>query len=377
MAIDRGHDQRMESQRDVYGAGRDLYVNVGAANGGSVPRSSPSHTYDRSRPLFIQYLNPEVLACYGLNCRGVQSERVLKDSLRITRLAVLLTDANLVFPASYIFEVPCFSVFLHEISPLVVSGSVSCVAPVMDLEAYRDIKAEEYRHDRVNPYVLKMDMAAERDVTWQPRLGSSTADIATLWHSAFEENGEFTGLVESVSARWAGRRGEIEETLHSVPQRLEGQAAVGRFVQKVIPVGLTARETTRINMLLSRAYLLSYLRDLRANMLVDFLHSDLSCGISETRGDSTFSLLSARRFDLALQWIGIHTYVHGAASWQHLVSLRSMPEFGELTLALYAQNSPVSLRSAVIRIRRITELEDAMNLIQAQRNVGTVVSQLC
>ncbi|UUU32146.1 hypothetical protein JIX56_20805 [Streptomyces sp. CA-210063] len=377
MAVDHGHGQRMESQRDVFGAGRDLHLNVGAMNGGSAQPSPPSPTYDRSRPLFIQYLNPEVLACYGLFCRGVHSERVLRESLRITRLAVLLTDANLVFPASYIFEVPCFAVFLREISPLVASGRVSCVAPVMDLEAYRELKAEEYRHDRVNPYAAKVELGGERIVAWQPRLGSSTADISSLWHSAFEENGDFSGLVESVSARWSGRREDIEDSLYSVPQRLEGQAVVGRFVQKVIPIGLTARESTRVNILLSRAYLLSYLRDLRANMLVDFDHSDLSCGVSAAHEGSAFSLLSARRFDLALRWIGIHTYVHGTASWQQLISLRSIPEFGELTLALYAQDYPVSLRSAVVRIRRTTEIKDAENFAQAQRNVCVVVSQLC
>ncbi|MFE7439016.1 hypothetical protein ACFU7X_00870 [Streptomyces chartreusis] len=367
----------MAARRDVYGAGRDLYLNVSAMNGGedlSLPHMS---SYDRSRPVFIQYLNPEVLACYGLSCRGVHSERILRASLQITRLAVLLTDTSLIFPASYIFEVPCFSEFLREISPLVSSGAIVCVAPVIDPDAYRELKAEEYRRDAVNPYSSKAMREMERSIAWQPRLGSSSADIGVLWESAFEKDGDFSGLVESVSARWTGRQDEIEELLHSVPQRLDGQAVVGRFIQQVIPVELSARESSRINMMLSRSYLLSYLRDLRANMLVDFDHSDLSCGMLPERDGFRFSLLSARKFDLALQWVGIHAYVHGAATWHHLISLRSMPEFGELTLALFAHNARVSLRSAVVRSRRINELEDAVDLAQAQRNVGTVASQLC
>ncbi|RPE40975.1 hypothetical protein EDD90_4049 [Streptomyces sp. Ag109_O5-1] len=327
--------------------------------------------------MFIQYLNPEVLACYGMSYQSIRSQQILRCSLQITRLAVLLTDASLVFPASYIFEVPHFSDFLREISPLMASGAITCVAPVIDLEEYRELKAEEYRKDSVNPYSSKVLHETERSMAWQPRMGSSSADIAALWESAFEKDGDFSGLTESVSARWSGRPDEIEELLHSVPRRLDGQAVVGRFVQKVIPVALSPRETIRINMLLSRAYLISYLRDLRANMLVDFDHSDLSCGMSPERDSFRFSLISARQFDLALQWMGIHGYVHYVATWHHLISLRSMPEFGELTLALFAHNAPVSLRSAVIRTRRTSDLENADNLAQAKRNICAVASQLC
>lgn len=379
--MDRRLDQHMESHRDAYGAGRDLHLHVGTHVGpdtghgqGGVGRWP---AYDRDRPLFMQYFNPEVLACYGLSA-AVQMRRVLELSLRATRLAVLLTDASLLFPASYLFEVPGFSRFLDDVAPLGAWGSLSYIAPVGDLAVYRDIKAAEYRHDEVNPYAGKGAAVPERDYVWQPRFGHSTAvDIAAEWRAALAGDGALGGVVEAVSRRWGGRGGNAEQALHSVPDRLAGQALVGRLVQQVIPVGLTPGETARIDMLLSRAYLLSYLQELRANMLVDFSHADLSCGLSGGAESGSYSLLSARRFDLALQWLGLHDYVYRTAAWTDLMLLRSMPEFGALTLALYEQNAATSLRSAVVHIRQAAELKPAINLTQAQRNVSAVASRVC
>jgi hypothetical protein len=372
-------DQHMESRRDVYGAGRDLYLTLGQPDGGVTARHSRSSAaYDRSRPLFIQYLNPEVLSCYGFSFSNENATRILEDSLRATRLAALLTDAQLVFPASYIFEVPRFHVFLQDISTLITSGNVSYVAPVADLNEYRETKAKEYRNDSTHRYDGKMGATVQKNLVWQPRIGTATAsDIATHWRTSLDENGLLWRMIPTVSSRWTGSKENPEEVLRAIPERLDGQAFIGRFVQKVLPVGLTPGESTRINMVISRSYLLSYLTDLRANMLVDFSHADLSCGLLEDPDHPNFFLLSARRFDLALRWIGLHSYVHRVATWNALLSLRSMPEFGELTSVLYARREENSFRTAVIRTRRGAQLDNAATLTQAKRNVAAVASQLC
>lgn len=369
----------MQSRRDLYGAGRDLHVSLNLpSNSTAEEQSLPGHGYDRNRPLFIQYLNPEVLSCYGLSSKTVHADKILRNSLRATRLAVLLTDACLVFPVSYIFESPCFPQFLREISPLVSSGDVSYAAPVVDIYAYREIKVEEYRNDPVNPYMATRPEIAHQDLTWQPRLASSTAeDIETAWYVALEDGGEFSGIVQTISKRSSGGTEGIEEALHLAPERLAGQALVGRFVQSALPVALTSREMTRINMLLSRVYLSSYLTELRASMLVDFSFGELSCGLSAETNIAGFSLLSARLFDLALQWLGLRQYVYSSASWVDLISLRSMPEFGVLMSELYRRDSPVSFRSAVIKIRQGSDLNNAITLTQAKRAVCSVASQLC
>lgn len=158
-------DQRATAGRDAYTAGRDLHVTMVppdlAAHG---RKTAPRTSYDRGRPLFVQYLNPEVLACYGLPSRGRHLTQVLTRALLATRTGVLLTDASLAFPASYVFEVPCFPAFLREITPLVPLGDVSYASPVRDLGGYRSMKHAEYRNDPVNPYTRRTTGAVLRDL---------------------------------------------------------------------------------------------------------------------------------------------------------------------------------------------------------------------
>ena len=277
-----GHDldQRVTARRDVYNAGRDLHLTLSSSAVPATGSRSGPMTYDRGKPLFVQYLNPEVLACYGLGSGGRHMAQVLAQALSATRAGVLLTDAGLTFPASYVFEVPCFPAFLREISPLIPLGEVSYTSPVRDLDDYRAMKHTEYRNDPVNPYARRRRGAAVRNMVWRPRLGGTTHDIIADWDAALAPDGWLNGVVETVGVRWKGSPSRLEEALHSAPRRLEGQAMIGRFLEKTFPVGLTPRETARIDMLLSRGYLLSYLSDLGANMLCDFPWAALSCAAS-------------------------------------------------------------------------------------------------
>lgn len=152
---------------------------------------------------------------------------------------------------------------------------------------------------------------------------------------------------------------------------------IGRFLEKTLPVALTPYETTQVDMLLSRSYLLSYLTELGANMLVDFPWAGLSCGISQEHGSRHgFSLLSVRRFDLVLGWLGMHTYVYHLAELPELVQLRSIPEFGALTSAIYDRAESTSLRAAVMKVRQDATLSPARTLAQAQRNVISTAERL-
>src|SRR5690606_21811175 len=90
----------------------------------------------------------------GISSRvnGEHAGLVLTQALAATRLALLVTERHLLIPASYIFEIPWYRIFLGCLEPLVRVGAVRYVSPVPDLADYREMKVQEYRRDVVNPY---------------------------------------------------------------------------------------------------------------------------------------------------------------------------------------------------------------------------------
>lgn len=355
--------QAVTSARDAYVAGRDLYL------GGQPPQCS----YDRARPVFLQYLNPEILHCYGFPIRRGRPQVSTAQALHATRLAVLATDANLVIPASYLFEVPGIPRLLHRLRDLVSLRQVAYCAPVRDVTRYGERKAAEYRADADNPYATSSSLAIAEELVWRPRGTCSTAtDIARRWETALEPAGELGDLVASLARHWPpGHRGPGAE-LRAVPERLSEQAFLSRFIAEVIPVRPWPEELTHIGWFVSRAYLSSYLRDLDALVLVDLPFGDLSCGVEHEPGISS---VSARALDLVLAWLGLAGFVHSTASWADLLSLRSSAEFGSIAVASQHPGRIEDLRRAVVRTRasRSTCAKSLHEAETAVRNAADVL----
>lgn len=165
-------------------------------------------------------------------------------------------------PASYLFEVPILSIFLERIRPLVDTGTVHYSSHISDLASYVEHKALEYRRDVRNPYELAPDRRLTDGLVWRPRYAQNTAtDIGDSWQDAVRPGGQLATTVASISRRWS-RSGDLENHLRDVPERLDGQAFVSRFVQEAVSLPLGGEERARIGMFLSREYLASYLRHL-------------------------------------------------------------------------------------------------------------------
>lgn len=328
--------------------------------------------YGRDRPVFIQYLNPEILACYGYAALDGQMPIPVEEAFHATRLAVLATDSHLVMPASYLFEVPGLPAFIERLRDLVALGQVNYCSAVKDLDVYKDRKTFEYRADLSNPYIAKAAPSIVADLAWSPRQSVSTAqDITSRWKAGFNNGGELYGVLLNMAPRWNSARRELEEELANIPERLDGQAFVSRFVSRAIPVPLAPNELLFISLFLSKVYLESYLADLGAMILHDLRIGELSCGLSSPDSAMRDRVVSARSLDLGLRWLGLYSYVHRTASWVDLVELRSAPEFGTIAVATQGARRVEQLRRAIARARRylpqdktVDTLDDAKSLVE-------------
>ncbi|MER5335284.1 hypothetical protein [Micromonospora sp. NPDC002717] len=371
--------QDVSARRDGYVAGRDLHLHVAGQQLSLYPeeRFATPLTYDRARPIFVQYLNPEIRSCYGRPPTASFTETDLSQALHATRLAVLATDEHLILPASYLFEVPSLSVFLTRIRSLVVRGTVHYSSHIADLDSYVEHKAVEYRSDVRNPYELTPHRSLTDGLVWRPRYAQNTAtDIGESWRAALEPDGQLAGTLTGIARRWPARLGDVETHLREVPERLDGQAFISRFVRATVPVTLDAEERARVDMFLSREYLASYLRDLDAAIVADFDFGDFSCGVRQMQAPLADRGLSARSFDLGLRWLGIHEFVHRGARWRDLLSLRSTAEFGAIATATQHPVLRARLREAVIRGRKRIKLQNATTVQQAHTVVSVVASKL-
>lgn len=370
--------QQVWARRDAFVAARDIYVTavLGRASRSPVPAEKP---YKRERPLFVQYTNPEILACYGIDVGEKHAAFTLTQALDATRLALLLTERHLVIPASYIFEIPWYPIFLGCVEPLVRAGALRYAAPVPDLADYREMKVHEYRRDPHNPYRHGglRGICADPDFRWAPRHGSGTAaGIGELWRSALQPGGELHAITRGTAHRWHRPRGRAERLLARTPERLEGQAFIARFVERTLPVPLSPAERTSLAFFLSRAYLRSYLLDLDAALLTDLPAGDLTCGLSRTSADMESRLPSARRLDTVLHWLGIADFVHRAAAWDELLRLRSLPAFGLVIDRIYDEGSLDALRIAVMAVRGSRGFRLAGTYAEAESNVQAVAGAM-
>jgi hypothetical protein len=170
--------------RDSFVAGRDQYLVIGQSSLTAWASPVDDGLYNRERPVFVQYLNPEIRACYGRGYRPQQADADLSHALHATRLAVLCTEGPLVIPASYLFEVPIMARFLESVEALRRAGCIEYSSYMPEAGAYAGHKAREYRGDARNPYSRHARGTVLDGLAWRPRLQSSAGDIAEDWGSA-------------------------------------------------------------------------------------------------------------------------------------------------------------------------------------------------
>jgi transcriptional regulator with XRE-family HTH domain len=341
----------------------------------------PAFRDARSRPVFVQYLNPEVLGCYGLRILGSDNRVLLASAIRSSRLAALATDAYLLVPASCMFEVPNSQEFLRATEPLIRAGALRYAASVPDLEAYRESKVPEYREEPANPYIGNAPAIDKWRSSFlaEPRRVSTTAsDIGHEWSRGLSPGGPLHGIQQSLIQRRQGREAYLARELQSAPKRLHGRAFIGRNVRKATRLRFSDVEALRLDFFLSRAYLASYLTDFDANLLTDPGGRDLSCGLGADGQAHRGRLISASTLNYILKVTEIHRFVYYLAEWDDLLAFRAAPELAFLTLFAFKDHDLYEVRRAAVKanaagFRPASSL--SMALSNVQRFADTILQQ--
>jgi hypothetical protein len=331
---------------------------------------------DRHRPVFLQFLNPEIRKCYGRGYTARNLAAVLQEALLVTRLAVLATEDSLVMPATYLFEVPILRRYLTELAPLREAGFITYSSHIPDLTDYAEHKAPEYRSEDSNPYTSKSRIKRAARLVWRPRVATSAADdIADEWRSSLADGGFLASTLRSVRARWPANRRSPEDTMESVPELLDGRAFIGRYVASAIPVRFTADESAQVDMFLSRSYLRSYLGDLDAVILGELPHGDLTCGVGRLP-DMSDRVLSARRIASALKFIGLRRYVFELATWTDLFELKDSPGTGIVFGAAAAPQMDGAMHAGGLRAQRRIRATDATSFSEATERLAVLAEEI-
>ena len=303
---------------------------------------------------FPHYVNREVAKLYGI-VDTTSATGLLQKSLLITRYAVAFSQGPLVLPASYLFEVPIIDSLLRRLAPLAGLGQVQIASPVSDLEKYAEKKAPEYRD---GPDLFGYDAPASKRVdafaklVWRQRVKySSSAEIATAWrHALVTSGGLWNEILRSAAAKRETPPLKAESEILAVPDRLDGRAFIADFAVPIVPVRLDDRDRTRVNLLINKAYLLSYLMEFDASIIIDTPLGPLDCEMRhETRPIGQPPIVVAfPRLKQTLTMVGLNVFCE-TCEWERLVELRWDGTFSRFArFVTSAKNAEIDLLAQAI-----------------------------
>lgn len=280
------------------------------------------------RRIFLQYLNPEILNLYGATASKSRDE-IYSLVLKTTRYAFLLADDGLVFPASYFFEVKFMDRFLNHLKPLETSGLLHVASATPDLHIYAEKKRREYREElTMFPEYVSEDPADEmrdRRLIWLPRIRrSSSTDIAASWQQGFGDGGIWRSVLERLAGHY-NPLAKWERAIAETPARLEDRAFIARYAKALLPFELEIFEHTQMAMMISRAYLESYLEELGAMVIVDTPLGKLDCGLPQWKFDGALSRFSYRELEVFFSNLGIRKLVESTLGWRQLIDISNQP----------------------------------------------------
>ena len=99
-----------------------------------------------TRPVFVQFLNPEILRLYGHDIRGRNARSLLAHAVALSRYCLVLSEGRLVLPTTYLWEVPFIDNYLLKLSAARECGLLSFVGPTADVmdSGFLQKKRDEY-----------------------------------------------------------------------------------------------------------------------------------------------------------------------------------------------------------------------------------------
>jgi predicted nucleotide-binding protein len=295
-------------------------------------------------------LNPEILALYGVPLP--LNNRDYRHVQRMTKYGALIGRERIIFPGSYLFEVPGIDRVLQGMSAAIRAGVVYVATPADKLSRYAEKKRREYRDepDLLERYSQSSSVELGSQLRPAPRLlRSSSTEIAGAWYEELADGGILHEALRNAPLRGMPAT-KLESKLASVPTRLDGRAFVTRFALPLISFPLEVQDETKIGFLISRVYLQSYLDEYQAFILTDTPLGHLDCAINPVSLTGRTQKISYAVFQQMFAHLGIAPYFENVMGWAQLLEFRAKPIldwFVRLTIS-NAENMRSAIRAAVL-----------------------------
>lgn len=265
---------------------------------------------DMRRDVFVHFFNDQMHRNYGLHRRH-RPEVLAQAGLVALKIAYLLTDSRLIVPMSDIVESDALRSVLPALRPVIDDGSVTFSGASERFEDLILRKSRQYERVRIYPRYFDTSQALGLEhATWTPRLRSSTSDVATGWEERIKALAEPSSVGERwgsahqfVVLAWEASRGSvaksqfIDEAL-SVQHRLGDDAFLWDIIRarNLLSVEASPRVDLPLRLALAQDWLMSYLTEYDAILLVDFpVLGLLDCGVQALHHDRTASIRHATR----------------------------------------------------------------------------------
>ncbi|MBD2235059.1 hypothetical protein H6G35_00220 [Aulosira sp. FACHB-113] len=224
-------------------------------------------------------MDNELITLFGIKQSGKISKKIYQEFRLSTRLAFLLCSDKVVIPASNYFESPFAKKILDELQEFSEFGYLGLISSSMNVLEFVEKKKEQYSTDR-NRYPiyfksLESQSSLSISATWIPRNKSATEDITQNWITNIDNSSIWKKFFSKTSYSTV-EKFEIE--LSKVPEKLEDSAFISDFV---VPLLLWKDKESlwiknNVNVLITKAYIESFLNEYNAICMSDFSFFDTS-----------------------------------------------------------------------------------------------------
>lgn len=245
---------------------------------------------------------------------------------QLARVGLMVAEDGLVLPRSYLIEVRIIDRFLEYLKAATAAGLIHVSSESPAALEFLAKKRREYRsRSELFPGYGEETETPDLDVgVWTSRARSSSGDITETWIGELGSGGLWQQILAQGARPYLDRPlGRIEAEIEATPQRLDGRAFIFQFAEGLLPVDLEISQRVSVEMLISRAYLMSYMREYQASILVDLPIGRLDCGLANNLDGGV--IVSLRRLREFLTLLGIATQIERSMSLAALLRLRVEP----------------------------------------------------
>jgi hypothetical protein len=227
--------------------------------------------------IFIHFLDHELIELFELE-NHPRKTYIFQEFRFAVRLALLLCENSIVIPASNYFESLFAQQLLGEVKEFGELGYINFVSSSLNISEFIYKKQSQYSADKdrypiyFNP--SSSNLLSSIQIKWLLRTKSSTSDIKSYWIDNIGNSAVWSKIYKLSNANSTE---QFESELLKVPERLEKSAFIADFVTPLLPFKeKSIYLKNRINVIITTAYIKSYLEEYDAICVSDFTSFDTS-----------------------------------------------------------------------------------------------------